>query len=157
MPFLLFRYLLWNLLLLWWVYVYILFIISLIQPSIFFVFYACGFNYNMLWGSSILVKSVWCFGCFLYLNGPIFLKTWEIFCYYFIECIMYPIGNSCPSMPMILRFVLLMELLSCCIFLSQLLSCLTKISSAFFYLISILSPSSEILSPTFSGLLVDLP
>jgi hypothetical protein len=37
------------------------------------------------------------------------------------------------------------------------LSCLTKISSAFFSLISILSPSSEILSPTFSGLLVDLP
>jgi hypothetical protein len=34
-------------------------------------------------------------------------------------------------MPMILRFGLLMELASSCIFLSQLLSCLTKISSVF--------------------------
>jgi hypothetical protein len=36
------------------------------------------------------------------------------------------------SMPVILRFGLLMELLSSCIFLSQLLCCLTKISSFFF-------------------------
>jgi hypothetical protein len=49
-------------------------------------------------------------------------------------------------MPMILRFDLLMELLSSCIFLSQLLSCLTK-SSSVFALISILSPSSEIFFP----------
>jgi hypothetical protein len=54
-----------------------------------------------------------------------------------------------PLMPMILRFGLLMELLSSCIFLSQLLSCLTKV----FSLISILSWSSEILSSTCSHLL----
>jgi hypothetical protein len=30
---------------------------------------ACCFNNNMSWGSSILVKSVWCPGGFLYLDG----------------------------------------------------------------------------------------
>jgi hypothetical protein len=38
-----------------------------------------------------LVKSVWCPGGFLYLNGQLFLKIWEIFCY-FVEYIMYPFG-----------------------------------------------------------------
>jgi hypothetical protein len=42
----------------------------------------------MPWGGSILVKSVWCPGGFLYLNGQNFLEIWGIFCYYFIECIM---------------------------------------------------------------------
>jgi hypothetical protein len=42
--------------------------------------------------------------------------------------------SSPSSMPMILRIGLLMELLSSCIFLSQLLSCLTKISSVYFFL-----------------------
>jgi hypothetical protein len=46
--------------------------------------------------------------------------------------------TSSPSMPMILKFGLLMELLNSCIFLSQLLCCLTKISFVF-SLISILS------------------
>jgi hypothetical protein len=41
--------------------------------------------------------------------------------------------TSSPSMPMILRFGILRELLSSCIFLSQLFSCLTKISSTFFF------------------------
>jgi hypothetical protein len=50
--------------------------------------------------------------------------------------------TSSPSMPMNLRFGLWMELLSSCIFLSQLLSCLTRISSVF-YLIYILSLSSD--------------
>jgi hypothetical protein len=54
------------------------------------------------------------------------------------------------SMPMILKFELLMESLSSCIFLSHLLSCLTKISSVF---ITILSLSSEILSATCSSML----
>jgi hypothetical protein len=40
--------------------------------------------------------------------------------------------TSSPSMPMFLRFGLLMESLGSCIFLSQLLRCLTKISSVFF-------------------------
>jgi hypothetical protein len=35
--------------------------------------------------------------------------------------------TSSPSLTLILRFGALMELLSSCIFLSQLLSCLTKI------------------------------
>jgi hypothetical protein len=41
--------------------------------------------------------------------------------------------SSPSSMLMILRFGVLMELLNSCIFLSQLLSCLTKISSVFFF------------------------
>jgi hypothetical protein len=44
----------------------------------------------MSWGDFILVKSVWCPGGFLYLNGHSFLEIWEIFCYYFIEYIMNP-------------------------------------------------------------------
>jgi hypothetical protein len=43
----------------------------------------------------------------------------------------------------------LMELVSSCIFLSQILSCLSN-SSSVFPLISILSSSSEILTYTFS-------
>jgi hypothetical protein len=46
----------------------------------------------MLQGGSGLVKSVWCPGGSLYLNGQNFLKIWEIFCYYFIEYVMYPSG-----------------------------------------------------------------
>jgi hypothetical protein len=34
---------------------------------------SCCFNENMALGSSILVKSVWCHGGFLYLNGHSFL------------------------------------------------------------------------------------
>jgi hypothetical protein len=64
------------------------------------------FNYNMLWGSSILVKSVWCSGGFLHLNGQNFPEIWEIFCYYFIG---YLACTSFSSMPVILRFDLLIE------------------------------------------------
>jgi hypothetical protein len=60
--------------------------------------------------------------------------------------------SSPSSMPMILRFGLSMESLGSCIFLSQLLSYLTK-SSSVFSLISISSLSSEILSSTCSSLL----
>jgi hypothetical protein len=98
-------------------------------------------------------QASWCPGGFLYLNGQNFLKIWEIFCYYFIE---YTINPFCLDlfsffMPMILRFGLLMKLVSSCIFLSQLLSCLTFLQ--FFSLISILSSTSEILSSTCSSLL----
>jgi hypothetical protein len=41
----------------------------------------------MLWSGSILVKSVWCPGSFLYLNEQNFLEIWEI-----SEYIMYPFG-----------------------------------------------------------------
>jgi hypothetical protein len=54
--------------------------------------------------------------------------------------------------PMILRFGLLMKLVSSYIFLLQDLSCLTN-SSSVFPLISILSSSSEILSSAYSSLL----
>jgi hypothetical protein len=65
----------------------------------------------MLWGGSIVVKTVWCPGGFLYLNGQSFLAIWEIFCYYCIEYITYPFSftSSPSSVPMILRFGLLME------------------------------------------------
>jgi hypothetical protein len=97
----------------------------------FSVLCVCSFNYNML----LYFVQLCCPGCFLYLNGQNFLKIWEIFCYYFIEYI-YIEKMACtfsPSMPMILRFVLLMESLSLCIFLSQVLSCLTNTSSVFFF------------------------
>jgi hypothetical protein len=55
-------------------------------------------------------------------------------------------------MPMILRFGFLMELVSSCIFLSQVLSCLTN-SSSTFPLITMSSSSYEILSSVCSILL----
>jgi hypothetical protein len=60
--------------------------------------------------------------------------------------------SSPSSMPMILRFGLLMESVSSCIFLLKVLSCLTN-SSSVFPLISILSSSSESLSSAYSSLL----
>jgi hypothetical protein len=60
--------------------------------------------------------------------------------------------SSPSSIPMILWFGLLRESLSSYIFLSQLLSCLTK-SSSVFSLISVLSSSFEILSSTCYSLL----
>jgi hypothetical protein len=64
----------------------------------------------------------------------IFLEIWEIFCFYLLNilCIFLACSSSPSSMTMILRLGLLMESLSSYIFLSQLLSCLTKISSVFF-------------------------
>jgi hypothetical protein len=84
----------------------------------------------MSWGSFILVKSVWCPGGFLYLNRHNFLEIWEIVCYYIIEYIMNPFCLALFSFfnAMILKFVLLMELVSSCILLSQSLICLTNSS-----------------------------
>jgi hypothetical protein len=36
--------------------------------------------------------SVWCTGGFLYQNGQNFFEVWEIFCYDFIEYVMYSFG-----------------------------------------------------------------
>jgi hypothetical protein len=47
----------------------------------------------MPWRGSILVNSVWCPGDFLYLSGKFFLEIWEVFCYYFVEYIMYSFGS----------------------------------------------------------------
>jgi hypothetical protein len=105
------------------------FLLSYCLQYSFFVLCASCFNGNMPWRGSILVKSVWCPGGFLYLNGTHFLKIWENFCYYFVECITVlciPLActSSPSSMPMIYRFDLLMELLSSCEFFWQLLSLL---------------------------------
>jgi hypothetical protein len=64
-----------------------------------------------------------------------------------LACTSFP-----SSMLVILKFGVLIELLSSCIVLSQLLYYLTKISSVF-SLIFILSLNSEILSSTCSSLL----
>jgi hypothetical protein len=53
---------------------------------------------------------------------------------------------------MILRFGLLMDLVTSCLLLSQLLSCFTSISSVF-YLISLLCSSSEFLCSSCFSLL----
>jgi hypothetical protein len=47
----------------------------------------------MLWSSSILLTSVWSPAGFLYLDGHLFLKIWEIFCYDFVEYITYTFGS----------------------------------------------------------------
>jgi hypothetical protein len=52
---------------------YIIFFFSYSLQYSFSILCACCFNDNMSWGSSILVKSVWCPGGFLYLNGCSFL------------------------------------------------------------------------------------
>jgi hypothetical protein len=46
----------------------------------------------MLWRGSVLAMSVWCLGGFQYLDCHLFLKIWEIFCYYFVEYIIYTFG-----------------------------------------------------------------
>jgi hypothetical protein len=110
----------------------------------------------MLRGGSILVKSVCCPGGFLYLNGQNFLKLWEIFCYYFIEYIMYAFGLHLFSFnahdSQVWSFDGVAEFLH--IFFTA-LELLTKISSVF-SVFSILSLSAEILSPS-SSLLECLP
>jgi hypothetical protein len=57
-----------------------LFFFSLKAFNIISLFSACGFNGNVPWGGSILVKFFWCPGGFLYLNGQNFLEIWESFC-----------------------------------------------------------------------------
>jgi hypothetical protein len=97
----------------------------------FLVLCASCFNDNMRWRGSIFVKSVWCPGGFLYLNGHLFLKIWKIFNYYFVEYIfrlhLFSFFND-----LIQRFGLLKELLNSCIFLLQLLNILSKNFSVFF-------------------------
>jgi hypothetical protein len=121
MPLLLLRFPLRNLPWFWWVYLCPFFVFfSLTVFYILSVHCVYCFKNNMLWGGSILAKPVWCPGGFLYVNGQNIPEVWEIFCYYFIECITYLFSctSSPSSMPMILSFGLLMELLSSCILLS---------------------------------------
>jgi hypothetical protein len=67
---------------------YLFFLSYRLQYS-FSVLCACWFNNHIPLGGSILVKSVWCPGGFVYLNGQNFFEIWEIFCYYSMEYIMY--------------------------------------------------------------------
>jgi hypothetical protein len=107
----------------------------------------------LMWGSYILVKSVWCPGDFLYLNEQNFLKIWKIFCCYFIEYVICPFCLHLFSFNgMILRFGLFMDLLSSCMFLSQLWSCLTKISSLISILFQTLRFSLPLVLVCWSGL-----
>jgi hypothetical protein len=105
-------------------------------------------------GEVLFWSSVCCPWGFLYLNGYNFLVIWEIFWYYFIEYVKYPfvlhLFSFFNAYGSLVWFLL--ELLSSCIFLSQLLSCFTEIFSAF-SLFSILSLSSENLSSTYYSLL----
>jgi hypothetical protein len=55
---------------------YLLFLSYSLQHS-FSVLFASISNDNMPWRGSILVKSVWCPGGFLYLNGLLFLEIWR--------------------------------------------------------------------------------
>jgi hypothetical protein len=64
-----------------------------------------------------------------------------------LACTYFP-----SSMPVVLKFSLLMDLVNFCIFISQVLSCLTNNSSVF-HLIFISSSSSEILLSACSSLL----
>jgi hypothetical protein len=69
--------------------VLVFFFFSLLQTQYSFsVLCACCFNDYMTSESSVLIKSVWCPGGFLYLTGKNFLEIWKFFCYYFIEYIM---------------------------------------------------------------------
>jgi hypothetical protein len=43
----------------------------------------------MPWRGSFLVMSFWCSGGFLYLDGHLFIKSLEIFFYYFVEYFTY--------------------------------------------------------------------
>jgi hypothetical protein len=76
MSFLLLRFLVRNLLLFWWDYLYTLIVFfSFYRLQYFFsVLCACCFNDSMLWGGFILVKSLWCPGGLLHLKGQNFLK-----------------------------------------------------------------------------------
>jgi hypothetical protein len=85
---------------------------ALLQSLVFFPSSLCYLFY-LLYGTERF-----CFGnvClvskgFLYLAGHLFLKIWEIFCYYFVEYVAYSLActSSPSSMPMIHSFGLLME------------------------------------------------
>jgi hypothetical protein len=71
---------------------YVIVFFSLTGFNVLSLFSVLLFNDYMLWGDSILVKSVSCPGGFLYLNGQNFLEIWVIFFYYFIDYITNPFG-----------------------------------------------------------------
>jgi hypothetical protein len=138
MLFLLSSFPLRNLLLFWWVYLYIhlLFVFSLFT----------GFNILALFSVLVLLIII-CLGEVIFwssLFGVLeasctwMVKTFSRFGNFSVIILLNMLHThlaytSSSSMPMILRFGLLMQSLSSCIFLSQLLSCLTKISSVFFF------------------------
>jgi hypothetical protein len=81
----------------------------------FFSFlYGYCFNDNMQLEGSILVKSIWCPGDILYLNGQNFLKIWEFPAISLLNILLTLLAciSSPSSMPVSLKFGLLMESLS---------------------------------------------
>jgi hypothetical protein len=134
-----------NLLWFWWVYLCLSFVFSLLQASMFSLYLLCLFflmimccGVVLFWSSQYGVLEASC--------------TWMAIAFYksgkfpviiLLNILWFPFASYPSSMPMILRFCLLMELVSSCIFLSQVLSYLTN-SFSYFPLISILPPSSEI-------------
>jgi hypothetical protein len=106
MPLLLLRFLLRNLLLSWWVCLYMLFVFSFLQSSIFFPcsLHYLFFNENVPWRGSFLVKTVWCPGDFVYPNGQLFLKIWEFFSIILLTVLHNPLAcTSSPSLMLMLH------------------------------------------------------
>jgi hypothetical protein len=109
----------------------VLFFLSYRLPYSFSILCACCFNDNMLWGGSILVKSLWCSGGFLYLQnrmGISYSRFGKFSVNVLLNILQISFACTSSSMPIILRFGLLMESVSSYVFLSQVLSCLTNSS-----------------------------
>jgi hypothetical protein len=81
----------------WWVYLYTLFVFSFLQPLIFFLYFLCCFNDNMLWRGTTLVKSVSCPGGFLYLNGKTVLRFGKFSVIILLNVLCNPL--ACTSSP----------------------------------------------------------
>jgi hypothetical protein len=63
----------------------------------------------MIWRSSFLSCLVWSPKSLQCLNGNLFLKLWEVFCYYFIQfAVVALVCTSSSSTPMIYGFGLIM-------------------------------------------------
>jgi hypothetical protein len=59
----------------------------------------------MLWRDHVLIMTAWNPRDLLYLDELVFLKIWEVFCYYILEYDSYAFTFTCsPSVHMIYRF-----------------------------------------------------
>jgi hypothetical protein len=125
-----FNFLLGNLLLLWWVYLFMFFdfslLLSLTDFNILSLFFVNIFIYNMLWRISI-----WSY-MFSVLETSLY-ELWYIFCYYFLSYVSFTFSLHIffCLISMICMFGVLWELQSSCIFLSQ---CFSLFSVFFFFI-----------------------
>jgi hypothetical protein len=103
--------------------------VVLLQHLIFFLcFLCCCFNNNMPW------RGLFWLNLFGVLEASYILTFGKFSAIILLNILCIPLGyTSSSSMPMVLRFAFLLELLSSCIFLSQLLSCFTKSFPFFFF------------------------